>query len=247
MTGPTNETTATSVSWRGVLSTSIRLLTFRARREELVALSYRHLAFGLLCTWIVGIGRYWDNPRVGLPQHLGVGSVVYVFLLSLFLWLIVWPLRPQHWSYLRVLGFVSLVSPPAILYALPVEKFYPIDTANSINVLFLGFVAIWRVALLVFFLRRLGELQWFSIVVATLLPITIIVVSLTALNLERVVLDVMGGVRPGTASDASYAILFLLSALAVLLFIPLLICYAMLAVSAGVAARQAHLKKIYDQ
>ena len=247
MSAATNETSGHSVSWRGVVTTAIRLLTFRAGREELAALGYRHLLVGLVCAWIVGMGRYWDNPRVGLLQHLGFGSVVYVFILSLFLWLIVWPLRPQHWSYLRVAAFVSLVSPPAILYALPVEKFYPLESANGINVLFLGIVAIWRVALLVFFLRRLGELNSFSIVVATLLPLTLIIVTLTMLNLERAVFDFMGGVREGTASDASYGFLFMLSFFSLLLFIPIVICYIVLVASARVAAQQARLKKIYDE
>src|SRR6266576_1888990 len=100
-------------------------------------LGWRHFAAGLFCTWLVGMGRYWDNPRVGLLQHLGVGSIVYGFILSLFLWLMIWPLRPRNWSYFRVFTFVTLVSPPAILYAIPVQMFYPLDTANSINALFL--------------------------------------------------------------------------------------------------------------
>jgi hypothetical protein len=200
------ETSVPPASWIAVFTTTIRLLTFRATRGELVNFTCRHLAFGLLCTWIVGIGRYWDNPRVGLLQHLGIGSVVYVFALSLFLWLIAWPLRPKDWSYFRVLVFVSLVSPPAVLYALPVEKFFSLETANSLNVWFLAIVAIWRVGLLLFFLRRLGGLSWFSIPIATLLPLTLIVVSLTVLNLEKAVFDFMGGVRQGTASDEAYAI-----------------------------------------
>lgn len=241
------ETSSPPASWRNVVATTIRLLTFRATREELVSFSRKHLAFGLLCTWIVGIGRHWDNPRVHLLQHLGIGSIVYVFILSLFLWLIVWPLRPKNWSYFRVLVFVSLVSPPAILYALPVEKFYSLDTANSLNVLFLAIVAIWRVALLLFFLRRVGELDGFSIVIAALLPLTLIVVTLTVLNLEKAVFDFMGGVREGTASDASYGILFMLSFFSFLLFIPLILCYVALIRAARIAARQEQYKKIYDQ
>lgn len=241
------ETSSPPASWRNVVATTIRLLTFRATREELVSFSRKHLAFGLLCTWIAGIGRYWDNPRVHLLQHLGIGSIVYVFILSLFLWLIVWPLRPKNWSYFRVLVFVSLVSPPAILYALPVEKFYSLDTANSLNVLSLAIVAIWRVALLLFFLRRVGELDGFSIVIAALLPLTLIVVTLTVLNLEKAVFDFMGGVREGTASDASYGILFMLSFFSFLLFIPLILCYVALIRAARIAARQEQYKKIYDQ
>jgi hypothetical protein len=205
------------------------------------------LPWGLVCTWIVGIGRYWDNPRVGILQHLGLGSIVYVFALSLFLWLIVSPLRPKHWSYFRVLAFVSLVSPPAILYALPVEKFFSLEIASSINVWFLAIVAGWRVALLLFFFRRLGELDWYSIPVATLLPLTLIVFTLTALNLEKAVFDFMGGVRPGTASDSAYAILFLLSFLSVFLIVPLIICYVVLNAAARVAEQQERLKKMYEK
>jgi hypothetical protein len=241
------EPSVTPASWVAVVSTTIRLLTFRATREELINLTGKHLAFGLLCAWIVGIGRYWDNPRVGMLQHLGIGSVVYVFALSLFLWLIVWPLRPKHWTYFRVLTFVSLVSPPAILYAIPVEQFYSLLTADNINVVFLLIVAIWRVALLIFFLRRLGELDWFSIPVATLLPLTVIVFTLTALNLEKAVFDFMGGIRQGTASDGAYAILFLLSFLSVLLVVPLLICYIVLSVAARVQAQQERYRKMYEQ
>jgi hypothetical protein len=240
------ETRLPRASWRSVVATTIRLLTLRATREELVRFTSKHLAVGLLCTWIVGVGRYWDNPRVQLLQHLGIGSIAYVFILSLFLWLIVWPLRPRNWSYFRVLVFVSLVSPSAILYALPVEKFYSLDTANSLNVLFLAIVAAWRVALLVFFLRRLGELDGFSIVVATLLPLTLIIVTLTVLNLEKAVFDFMGGVREGTASDASYGILFLLSSFSILLFLPLLLCYLALIVTARRKVKDEQLRRTLE-
>ena len=227
----TDGQTPEQVSWGEVVRTALRLIFFRVSQAELVQVGWKQLAFGLGSAWLVGSGRYWDNPRVGLVQHLGVGSVVYVFILALFLWLIVWPLRPRHWSYFRVLTFVSLVSPPAILYAIPVEYFYPVDTANGFNLLFLAVVATWRVALLVFFLRRLGELDWFSILIATLLPLTLIVVTLTVLNLEKAVFDIMGGIRESTASDASYGFLFLLSYLSVLIFIPLVICYLVMAIS----------------
>lgn len=216
-------------TWQNVWATTWRLLTFRASAEELVQLNKRHLLFGLLCTWAVGVGRYWDNPRVHLLQHLGVGSVIYVFVLALLLWVILWPLKPRHWSYFRVVTFVSLVSPPAILYAIPVEHFYSIHTANKLNVLFLALVATWRVALLFFFLRRLGEMSWFTIFVAALLPLTLIVVTLSILNLERVVFNIMGGITEETASDASYEILLLLSYFSIIMFLPILLCYVVLA------------------
>lgn len=217
-------------NWRNVLKTTVRLLFFRSTRDELLHLGHRHLALGLFCTWLVGIGRYWDNPRVSLLQHLGIGSVIYIFVLALLLWLIAWPLKPRDWSYFRVLTFVSLVSPPAILYAIPVERAFDLEVANSINAWFLAIVAAWRVALLIFFLKRSGELDPVSVVTATLLPLTLIVFTLTVLNLERVVFNFMGGFRDRSPNDEAYGILFALSLLAFLLFIPLLVCYIYLAV-----------------
>ena len=229
---------AEKAGWLAAARTAARVIVFRVSQAELVELNGRHLTIGLACAWLVGIGRYWDNPRVGLLQHLGIGSVVYVFVLSCFLWLIIWPLRPRHWSYFRVLTFVSLVSPPAVLYAIPVEKFISLDAANEINALFLAIVASWRVALLVFFLRRLGELGGFSITVATTLPLTLIVVTLSILNLDKVVFNLMGGRIDPSPNDAAYGVLILLSWLSILLFIPLVVCYLVLIVERLVRARQ---------
>ncbi len=222
------------------MRTAIRLLTFRSTREELLRFDRRHLAVGLFCTWLVGIGRYWDNPRVSLLQHLGIGSVVYVFALALLLFLVVWPLKPKDWTYFRVLTFVSLVSPPAILYAIPVERFTDLDTANSINTWFLAVVAAWRVALLVFYLRRAGALDLVQLITVTLLPLTLIVTTLTLLNLERVVFDFMGGVMPDqrSSNDDAYGVLFLLTFFSVLLFIPAVICYLILVIHSYVSRRQ---------
>ena len=184
------------------------------------------LAFGLAATWIVGMGRWWDDPEAHLLQHLGVGSVVYVFVLAFLLWLLIKPLQPKDWSYQGVLTFVALTSPPAILYAIPVERFMDLDTARRVNVWFLAFVAAWRVGLLAFYLRRLAQLPWYSVIVATLLPLTAIVSALTAMNLERAVFDVMGGLREdGTASDQAYAVLIALTFLSTLLVGPLLLVY----------------------
>jgi RsiW-degrading membrane proteinase PrsW (M82 family) len=160
--------------------------------------------------------------------------------------LIVWPLRPKDWGYFRVLTFISLVSPPAILYAIPVEK-WDLDAANSINSLFLLIVALWRVALLVFFLRRSGELDPLSIIVATFLPLTMIVIGLSMLNLEQAVFNFMGGLRDRTPNDSAFGIVMLLSLISFLLFIPLVIGYAvMVAVNTAHARQQRLLKELDD-
>lgn len=221
---------AAKTSWRDVIGTTLRLLTLRAKESELSSLTTKHLLFGLVCTWVVGIGRYWDNTRVGLLQHLGIGSVVYIFALALLLWLLVWPLKPKNWSYFKVVTFVSLVSPPAILYAIPVEKFFSLDTADLINVWFLAIVALWRVVLLIYFLRVAGRLNVASVVVAALLPLTLIVVTLSTLNLEKAVFSFMGGLSDRTPNDGAFATLFLLSFFSVVLFVPLLVFYVVLVI-----------------
>jgi len=232
-----------NVGWRQVFRTAGRLLVFRATREELIGLRWQHFLLGAICTWLVGMGRYWDNPRVGNLQHLGVGSVVYIFALSLFLWLLVWPLRPQHWSYGRILTFVSLVSPPAIIYAIPVEKFFDLVTANEINAWFLAIVAAWRVALLIFFLRRLAGLRAFSLAVVTLLPLVVITFTLMSLNLEKVVLDIMGGRHAVSPNDEAYVVVSVLGLLSMLLFAPVVVSYLALVINYQVYERLVKKRK----
>lgn len=221
---------------RSEINTAFRLLTFRASSEELKALNHRHLALGLLFTWLVGMGRWWEDPRADLLQHLGIGSVIYVFFLSFFLWLILWPLAPRHWSLTNVLAFVSLTSPPAILYAIPVRHGLELQAAQGVRLLMLAVVAGWRVALLAFYLWRIG----FSgprILVAALFPLTLIVSTLTILNLEKVVFDFMGGIRKedGSVNDTAYGILVSITMLSMLLFLPLLAFYLVTAVRTSFA------------
>ena len=216
---------------RSELITALRLLTFRASTEEVRRLNLRHLALGLVLTWLVGMGRWWEDPKANFVQHLGVGSVIYVVLLSFFLWLILWPLAPRHWSLTNVSAFVSLTSPPAILYAIPVRHGLELHAAQTVRLWMLAIVAGWRVALLIFYLHRTGFSES-RIVLAALFPLTLIIFALTEMNLEKVVFDFMGGIRKedGTVNDAAYGVLVLISMISVLLFLPLLATYLVLAV-----------------
>jgi hypothetical protein len=219
---------------RTLLANELRFLTFRrvspAVRESWVAF----LMFGLVMSWLAGVGRYWDNPRAHVWQHLGLGSVVYVFVLALVLWALIAPLRPQHWTYKNVLLFVTMTSPPALIYAIPVEKFMSLDAAQSTNATFLAVVSVWRVALYAAFLRGAGKLGRGAAVVATLLPLVLIVVALAVLNLEHVVFDMMGGMRPEqrSANDAAYDIVLMLSILSVYAAPVLFMAYIVLALRA---------------
>lgn len=218
----------------------VRLLTFRLTSEGFARFGWHHLAIGLLFTWLVGMGRWWDDPGANVLQHLGVGSVIYIFILSAILWFEVFLLRPKEWSYINVLTFVSMTALPAVLYAIPVEEFMTLAAAQLANLIFLGVVSLWRVALLSYYLRVRARLSGFSVAVATLLPLTAIVTTLTILNLERAAFATMGGFRgEPTPHDSAYSFLMALTMLSVLLFIPLLVAYVVLVVLAWTRAGEA--------
>jgi len=181
------------------------------------------------------MGRWWDDAGASMLQHLGVGSIIYIFILSLVLWFEVFLLRPKNWSYIHVLTFVAMTSLPAILYGIPVEKFLSLEAAQFVNLIFLIIVATWRVALLAYYLRVHARLSAFAVAVMTLLPLTAIVTVLTILNLERAAFVSMGGFRgTPTSHDSAYDFLAALTAVSILLFIPLVISYIVLVVlSAG--------------
>ena len=185
----------------------------------------KHFFAGLFGTWLVGMGRYWDDPKASLLQHLGLGSVIYIFCLSFFIWLIVFPLLVEKWKYFTVLTFISLTSFPAALYAIPVERFMSVNHAGTVNLWFLLIVALWRLLLLIFFLSRYTRLGPGYITVVALLPVCLIIVTLTALNLERAVFDLMGDISDGTSHDAAYAVLVGLTILSAILAVPLLLGY----------------------
>ncbi|WP_046757093.1 hypothetical protein [Kordia jejudonensis] len=205
--------------------TLIRLLTFKLTREEMLQFTKQHFYLGLIGTWIVGMGRYWDDPGASILQHLGLGSVIYIFALALFIWLILLPFKVEKWSYFTVLTFISLTSFPAIFYAIPVEKFLSLETANTMNVWFLAIVAFWRLALLYYFLKHFTKLSIGNIITVTLMPICLIIATLTILNLHRVVFSVMGGMRNPTPHDTSYLVLMLLTGISLVLSIPLVVAY----------------------
>lgn len=211
-----------------VVSDAFALLTFRIKREKMLNFGWTHFIFGLICAWIVGIGRYWDNPNAEFLQHLGIGSVIYIFALSLLIFIVVAPLTSVNCSYFNVCTFIALVSPPAIIYAIPVQIYFDLQTANEINAWFLLIVAVWRLCLLMFFLRRFALLNYFQVFVGTFLPITLIIFVLTLLNLEKAVFNFMGGFDTRTPNDEAFAVLAIISFFSVLLFPLLLISYFLL-------------------
>jgi hypothetical protein len=88
-----------------------------------------------------------------------------------------------------------------------------LQSAQLANVWFLAVVAIWRVALLLKYLINSAGLSGFCVVVATLLPLTLIVAVLAALNLEHVVFKIMAGLEDHekSANDSAYMILIVIT------------------------------------
>lgn len=211
-----------------IVSDTFRLLTFRLPREAMLNFGWKHLIFGLILTWLVGIGRYWDNPRVEFLQQLGIGSVIYVFLLALLIFIVIFPLARAEWNYFTVLTFITLVSPPAIIYAIPVQLYFDLETSNIINAWFLLIVAVWRLALLIFFLCRFALLRYWEVFVAAFLPVTFLVFVLTILNLEKAVFNIMGGFDLSTPNDEAFEVLAAITFLSFFLFPVLLIAYLFL-------------------
>ncbi len=222
----------------------LRVLTFRARAEDYENLGKNHLLIGLLVTWVVGMGRYWDDPRATLLQHLGVGSVIYVFVLAALFWIIAKPLAPERFSYVGILTFIVMTSPPAALYAIPVEQWMTLAEANEINLKFLGVVALWRFFLWIHYLFKFGLLPIERVFICAVMPLGIIFATLFSLNLHHVVVGLMGGIRNADPSsqDAAYQIMFALSILGVPASALAALFWIGLVIQSWRARRQAKLK-----
>lgn len=205
---------------REVLVTQKDLLIFRVVKPDLKNHFPAYIGYALVVTWLVGLGRYWDHPNAALWQYAGLGSIAYIFILAGLLYLLVLPLPPRNWSYRGVLVFVGFTSLPALLYAIPVERFLPLQQAQTANAAFLLLVACWRVALYVRFLVTTAGLDWFRVIVATLLPLSTIIAVLALLNLEHVVFSLMSGIREEdrSANDMAYEVVVTLSVFAFLAF-----------------------------
>lgn len=188
-----------------------RILAFAAKPEELDELGWRSLAFGLPSVWLVGYGRWWDEPRdISWPHRFGLGSVAYVLILSALLWLIGAGMARRRWSYPKVLAFVCFTALPAMLYAIPVEMFTTARRAVDWNIAFLLLVSVYRVALLLWFYFRGAGLPAAQAWVTGLLPLGLISFGLAVFGMAEGIIEIMGGIREsGRAAEAFAAVTFI--------------------------------------
>lgn len=196
-----------------ILQNQRDFLFFNWSKLELYQNQKTFFIWGFIITWIVGIGRYWDNPRAEIWQILGLGSLSYVFVLTLILYLLIKPLAPEKWTVKNLLLFSVMTSFPAVLYAIPVERFMSLEAASMCNVIFLAIVAIWRMLLYAKLLSDLANFKALPKFAAFFSPLLLIVFTLASLNLEHVIFRIMGGLMENekTANDAAYVIILLIT------------------------------------
>jgi hypothetical protein len=176
-----------------------KFLTFRFTKEDYDRLCWQHFAVGFVLTWLVGIARNWDLPTAPWFAVLGLGSVVYIFILSFVLYLFAYPVSRNQRSYKTFLTMISMTAAPGLIYGIPVERMTSMESAMQLNGMFLGIVAIWRVALALHFLSKGCENSKgvaFSILA---IPICIVIILLIITGRVDNAMEFMGGMRETTS------------------------------------------------
>jgi hypothetical protein len=69
---------------------------FQYFQKKMMPFTSTYFYLGLLGAWIVGMGRHWDDSAGSLLQHLGLGSVIYLFVLAFFIGLTPVPFKIEN-------------------------------------------------------------------------------------------------------------------------------------------------------
>lgn len=194
------------------------------------------------CPWAIPLGAFFvlaaglarEYDGVSLrdePWHLLIpfgASLAAATLLYGLLFLTSW-LRQQHprgfWrGWFRFLGLFWLTAPMALLYGIPYERFLPELDAVRANLLTLGVVALWRVALMSRIVSVLW--QWGPVSSAFVTMVFADGVAVLALSQAQVpVMPMMGGIRYSEAEALLAEVGLAAQAIAWILVLPLLLAY----------------------
>lgn len=192
----------------------IDVLLLRITSERIRRFGWWHLFLGVAVTWLVGVGRWYDDPMADPVRLTGVGSIVYVLFLGTFIYLVARPLASAD-SPLRNAGkviiAVMLTAAPAALYAFPIERFGDPDLHLNYNTAALFVVSTWRVMMFYSILRQGGEMDKKQTWAVMLVVISVILGVLGFFGVLGAVANSMGGFRDAAeergATLAGYAFL----------------------------------------
>ncbi len=209
-----------------------RTLTFRATAGEYESATWHSYLVGFLITWLAGLGRTWDDPEASPLRVTGLGSVGYVVVLAGLITIFALPLSKRRIGYRATLLLVLMTAAPALIYAIPVERWTDMHSAQVLNLNFLLVVASYRVCMFFRFLYSCARMAWFDTILAGLLPLMLIIVLVTFFGLTGKVLDIMGGLH-GDENAQSMAddIVFMLTGFSCVGFVPGLVAFGVRASS----------------
>lgn len=172
------------------------------RRDAILRVASTRTAVwvGLLFVLSAGFAREYDGEDLlHEPWHLLIpvaASLGTSFLLFGLLWAVCKDRR--GWSFLRgyrsFLGLYWMTAPLAWLYAIPVERWLDPAGATRTNLLLLGIVSAWRVALMIRVVSVLFNVPWWKALFPVMLFADSVALSLLFI-VPLPVVSLMGGIR----------------------------------------------------
>lgn len=226
--------TTSNLSLRSI----IHFLGFQSAAILQVAANRHATWVGLLFVLSAGFAREYDGEYLlAEPWHVAVplvASVIGCLLLTSLVWLLAWRRQIREIRFAETfrcfLNLYWMTAPLAWVYAIPVERLLPPASATTCNLVFLGIVATWRVALMI---RCVGVLYGAN-VFAAMAPVLLFSTSVAWVALRLVpspVFMIMGGVRLSESEQIISATRLLLEAGCLLTTPVWLLCYLVLLAS----------------
>jgi hypothetical protein len=190
------------MNWKEDIEIWKRFLTFRSKEEDLYGTRWSLLILAVLGTWIAGIGRWVTDPDASLIQRTGIGSVAYILLLSMALYVVLWFVSTKKTRFFDVLAMVGMTAPPALVYAIPVERWFVAEVSAGLHGAALAFVSIYRVSLLIFFVVRCQRYNVPGAMFGILFLLSSIIVYLFTSGKTGITFTGMGGIERADAAIA---------------------------------------------
>jgi hypothetical protein len=191
------------ITWR-----TVGLFLFGNRSAvNRIADSPKAIWLGLWCVFLASFFREYDRADLWhdpvwlfLPLFASTSLATLLFaMLKLMPDVCVCDL-PNRVQFRRLLTCFWMTAPLAVLYAIPVERFYSAVAAMNWNLNFLAVIAIWRVILITRVIQVLYGLSFFQALCPVMLLADTIAIGVTVL-IPIPILQVMGGIQISEESE----------------------------------------------